>query len=137
MPFAQRQPLPRPETGQTLFAGRERELGLYRLHFHRPPDHPEVRPISVITGPGGVGKTRLLDELEWYRPATTIYSRLDDSAGFGSDGLRLLRAIADGLHREGEPIPTPEFDRLLKKRQALLTQALARGRDAKQILRHS
>jgi len=114
MPFAQRNPLPRPEAGQTLFAGREKELGLYRLHFHRSQDHPEVRPITAISGPGGVGKTRLLDELEWYRPAKTIYSRLDDTAGFGHDGLRLLRLIADGLHREGEPVPTRHFDRIFK-----------------------
>ena len=73
MPFAQRNPLPRPEAGQTLFAGREQELGLYRLHFHRPQDDPEVRLITTISGPGGVGKTRLLDELEWYRPAETVW----------------------------------------------------------------
>ena len=81
MPFSYRQALPQAEAGQTLFAGREKEIGLYRLHYHRPKDHPEVRLITAISGPGGVGKTRLLDELEWYRPANTVYCRLDASAG--------------------------------------------------------
>ncbi|NJN93964.1 MAG: hypothetical protein HC875_07645, partial [Anaerolineales bacterium] len=58
MPFAHRKPLPRPEAGQTLLAGREKEMGLYRLHYHRPPDHPEVRLITAVSGAGGLGKTR-------------------------------------------------------------------------------
>ena len=136
MTFAQRKPLPQPEAGQTIFAGRESEIGLYRLHFHRPKDHPQVRLITLISGPGGVGKTRLLDELEWHRPAETIYSRIDDSAAFGHDAIRLMRAVADGLHRDGEPIPTPQFDQLFQQRQTLLEKALARSTDPKQLLRH-
>ncbi|HEX9924481.1 MAG TPA: hypothetical protein VGD99_17625, partial [Anaerolineae bacterium] len=136
MTFAQRKPLPRPEAGQTLFSGREKEIGLYRLHFDRPQDHPQVRLITVISGSGGVGKTRLLDELEWFRPAETIYGRLDSRSGLGHDATRLLRVLADSLHREGEPIPTPNFDRLFKQRQTLLEKALTRSRDPKQVRRH-
>jgi hypothetical protein len=136
MPFAQRRPKAQPEPGQSIFAGRDKEIALYRLHFHRAKDHPEVRLITVFSGPGGVGKTRLLDELEWYRPAQTIYSRIDGSADLGHDATQLLRAIADGLHRAGEPIPTPEFDQLYDRRQLLLEKALTRTSDAKQVLRH-
>ncbi|MCP4356508.1 MAG: hypothetical protein GY796_00625, partial [Chloroflexi bacterium] len=136
MSFAQRRPLPQPEAGQSIFSGREKEIGLYRLHFHRAKDNPQVRLITAVSGPGGTGKTRLLDELEWYRPAHTIYSRIDGSANFGHDATQLMRTLADGLHREGEPIPTPQFDRLYQHRQKLLEKALTRSSDPKQILRH-
>jgi tetratricopeptide (TPR) repeat protein len=136
MPFAQRQPLPPLEAGQSLFAGREKEIGLYRLQFHRPKDNPQVNLITAISGPGGVGKTRLLDELEWYRPADTAYCRLDSSANLGHDATRLLQAVADGLHRGGEPLPTPHFGRLARRRHTLLEQSLARTADTKPLLRH-
>src|SRR5688572_30486355 len=129
MTFAQRRPLPPPEVGQLIFSGRERELGLYRLHFHRPKDHPQVRLITDVSGPGGVGKSRLLDELEWYQPARTIYSRLESTTPIGYDATRLVRAIAEGLHREGEPIPTPRFTALFQRRQGLLEKALLRTSD--------
>ncbi|HMR65642.1 MAG TPA: AAA family ATPase, partial [Anaerolineae bacterium] len=134
MPFAQRRPLPQPEPAQALFAGRERELGLYRLHFHRPADHPEVRLITMVSGPGGVGKTRLLDELEGYQPLSTIYSRLNNTAQFGFEATSLLWAIADGLHRAGESIPTPTFDRLYQRRYELLERALTRRIDHKTLI---
>ena len=134
MTFAQRRPLPQPEAGQTLFSGREKEIGLYRLHFHRSKKDPQVRLITSIVGPGGAGKTRLLDELEWYDSAQTIYCRVDNSAGFGQDGVRLLQALAAGLHREGEAIATPQFDQLLAQRQKLLQMALTRSRDPKALL---
>ena len=139
MPFAQRRPLPPPEAGQSIFSGREKEISLYRLHFHRPKDHPQVRLITALSGPGGVGKTRLLDELEWFRPAETVYSRISGSADLGhdaTDATHLLRALADGLHREGEPIPTPKFDQRFRHRQNLLEKALTRSLDTKQVLRH-
>ena len=136
MPFANRRALPQPEPGQSIFSGREKELGLYRLHFHRAKDNPQVRLITAITGPGGVGKTRLLDELEWHQPAQTIYSRIDRTATVGPDAPRLMRAIADNLHRDGEPIPTPGFDQLYRRRQSLLELALKRSTDPQQILHH-
>ncbi|RMF00064.1 MAG: hypothetical protein D6768_13620, partial [Chloroflexi bacterium] len=135
MSFAQRRPLPPPEAGQSLFAGRDTEVALYRLHFHRPKDNPQVKLITAISGPGGVGKSRLLDELEWYRAAGTVFSRIDAAAG-GHDAAALLRAVADGLHRQGEPIPTPQFDRQFSRRQELLEQALTRSSDTKAVLRH-
>jgi hypothetical protein len=136
MPFARRRSAPQPEPGQSIFSGREIEVGLYRLHFHREKDNPEVRLITAISGPAGVGKTRLLDELEWYRSATTIYSRIDRGINIGHDASQLLRALADGLHKAGEPIPTPEFDRLYFQRQELLEKALNRSSDSKQVLQH-
>lgn len=136
MPFAERRPLPRPETGMPLFINREKEIGLYLLHYHRPPDDPQVRPIVAISAPGGLGKTRLLDELAGYDPTETIYSRLDGNVTVSHDATSLLRRLADGLHRAGTAVATPTFDRLFEQRQRLLHQLLARTGDARQALYH-
>lgn len=136
MPFAERRSLSRPETGTPLFINREKEIGLYLLHYHRPPDDPQVRPIVAISAPGGLGKTRLLDELAGYDPSETIYSRLDGNAAISHDATVMLRRLVDGLHRAGTAVAVPRFDRLFEQRQRLLHQLLARVGDARQALYH-
>src|SRR4029078_9832410 len=86
--IAQRRGAGRTETLETPFVGRDEELRLLKEQLHLAGRAPRVRLVSV-TGPGGIGKSRLAWELEKYLDGVveTIYwprARCPASCGRGT-----------------------------------------------------
>jgi class 3 adenylate cyclase/tetratricopeptide (TPR) repeat protein len=106
---AQRRGAGRTEALETPFVGRDEEFRVLRDHLHLTGRDPRVRLVSV-TGPAGIGKSRLAWELEKYVDGVveTVYWHRGRCPAYG-DGVsfwalgEMVRSRAGLVEGDDEP----------------------------------
>lgn len=90
-------------------------------------DDADPRPVLVFTGPGGSGKTALLDGLESQLDQYVPYARVDCAVAGDGSVPKMLMALAFGLNRRHGPFGRLIFPRLVVGQLIMAQPKLADG----------
>jgi tetratricopeptide (TPR) repeat protein len=98
--------------------GRHEYVRQYLEELNQPPDQAKL--VTSISGVGGVGKSTLLNHFLSYETTRSLYSRLDELSGFGSDGKRLIQLVGEHLSAGPLKVELPNLLQQVHKYDELL-----------------
>lgn len=90
-------------------------------------DDGDPRPVLIFVGPGGSGKTALLDGLESQLDQYVPYARMDCAVAGDGSVPEMLMALAFGLNRRHGPFRRLTFPRLIVGQLIMAQPKLADG----------